>query len=358
MSAGAGIGAGRRTSAGALTSTGPGVTADAGTRARRPSRAPGRERGIALLTAILLVALGTIIAASLGYKTVLTARRGAGVFAFDQSILAAEGTEALAGYALTESSKENPQYDAPGQPWSMPYGPVQAAPGVTVTASLQDLQGRFNLNNLVTANGTIDASQLQAFQNLLEIVGLDPKWAALMADWIDADSVPYPEGGAEDGTYLSQVPPYRTANREITSASALLALPGFGAARYAKLAPYVTALPEGTPVNVCTASGPVLDALGPPGVRQYSEMSAQQLAEQRAKGCFPTTTEYQEGFNEELGSAGNAATVAMKGVAEKSSYFLLTSIVDVGSDEFYLYSLLYRQGASPPRVIGRSFTPD
>jgi general secretion pathway protein K len=324
--------------------------------ARRPVGTPSRERGIALLTAILLVALGTIIAASLGYKTVLTARRGAGVFAFDESLLAAESAEALAGYALTLSRQQNSQYDAPGQLWSMPYGPVQVAPGVTVTASLQDLQGRFNLNNLVKPDGTIDDSELQAFQNLLGIVGLDPKWAAMMADWIDADSVPYPTGGAEDPTYLSQVPPYRTANRWITSASELLALPGFGAERYEKLAPYVTALPPG-PVNLCTASGPVLDALGPPGLRQYSEMSAQQLAEQRAAGCFPTRAEYQEGFNEQ---AGNVSTVAMApgGVAEQSSYFLLTSIVDVGSDEFYLYSLLARQGTGQPRVIQRSFTPD
>ena len=322
-----------------------------------PARMPSRERGVALLTAILLVALGTIIAASLGYKTVLTARRGAGVFAFDDSLLAAESTEALAGYALTESREQSPQFDAPGQLWSTPYGPVQAAPGVTVAASLQDLQGRFNLNNLVSAQGTIVPNQLAAFQNLLQIVGLDPKWAALMADWIDADSVPYPEGGAEDPTYLSQTPPYRTANRQITSASELLALPGFGAARYETLAPYVTALPRGTAVNLCTASGPVLDALGPPGLRQYSELSATQLGQQRASGCFPTQQDYQAAFN---GQAGAIGTVAMTpgDVGEQSSYFLLTSIVDVGSDEFYLYSLLARQGTGQPRVIQRSFTPD
>jgi general secretion pathway protein K len=313
--------------------------------AGRCVRARGRERGVALLTAILLVALGTIIAASLGFNTVMTARRGAGVFAFDQSILAAEAAEALAGYALRESRQQNSQYVAPNQPWAQPYGPVQAAPGVTVEGSLQDLQGRFNLNNLVDPSGKIVDNEVQALQNLLQIVGLEPKWAVMIADWIDAGSDPDGAGGAEDETYLSQVPPYRTANRQITSASELLALPGFGAERYAKLAPYVTALPQGTPVNLCTASGPVLDALGPRGNRQFSEVSPRQLAEERANGCFPTLKVYQAGFSD----------IA---IAEQSSYFLLTSIVDIGSDEFYLYSLLDQQGSSPPRVIQRSFTPD
>lgn len=315
-----------------------------------------RQRGIALLTAILLVALGTIIATSLGYETVMTARRGAGAFAFDQSLLAAEAAEALAGYALRESVQQDPKDVSVGQAWSMPYGPAQLAPGVTVEASLEDLQGRFNLNNLVNANGAIDPNALQAFENLLANVGLETKWAPMMADWIDAGSVPYDPGGAKDDTYLSQDPPYRTANRQITSASALLALPGFGAARYARIAPYVTALPQGTRINLCTAQAPVLDALGPADVRQFSNWTAQQLATQRANGCFPTQTVYQAAFE---GVPGAGTSLAMTGVAQTSSYFRLTSIVDIGSEEFYLYSLLYMaQGTNVVRVIQRSFTAD
>lgn len=318
----------------------------------------GRERGVALLTAILLVAFGTILATSLGYRTVMTARRGAGVFAFDRSLLAAETAEGLAAYALRESHQRYPHDDAPGQPWSSPYGPVQIAPGVTLQASLEDLQGRFNLNNLVKTNGRIDLTQLKAFEHLLQNLGLETRWAVMMADWIDANSVPEGAQGAEDATYLSQTPPYRTANREITSASELLALPGFGAKRYRKLSPYVTALPRGTTVNLCTASGPLLDALGPAGVKQYSNLAAKQLARQRGSGCFPTVQEYQAAFR---GQSGAAGTVAMStgpaGVGEHSSYYRLTSIVDIGSEQFYLYSLLYRQGSAAVRVIQRSFAP-
>lgn len=79
-----------------------------------------RQRGVALLTAILLVALGTIIATSLGYETVMTARRGEGDFAFDQSLLAAEAAEALAGYALRQSAQQDPKDVRWGRPGRCP----------------------------------------------------------------------------------------------------------------------------------------------------------------------------------------------------------------------------------------------
>ncbi|HYK26046.1 MAG TPA: hypothetical protein VEV18_07290, partial [Steroidobacteraceae bacterium] len=65
---------------------------------RRSGRGAGprRERGVALLTAILLVALGTIIATAIAYRTAMTARRGQGTFALDQAILVAEAGEAIA----------------------------------------------------------------------------------------------------------------------------------------------------------------------------------------------------------------------------------------------------------------------
>lgn len=323
-------------------------------RARRRT-APPRERGVALLTAILLVALGTILATALGYQTAMTARRGQGDFAMDQSILVAEAGEALAAYALRESRANFPKEDAPGQPWSMPYGPVEVTSGVTLEAWLEDMQGRFNLNNLVDPDGRKDAQEVQAFRNLLAILGLEPKWADLIADWIDEDTVVDSPDGAEDSTYLSQIPPYRAANRQITSPSALLALPGFGPDRYARIAPYVTALPSGTKVNLCTASGVVLDAMAPTGERQYSTLDPKSLAEQRANGCFPTVQVYEQPF----GNTGQAGANLTSLIGTQSDYFRLTSVVNIGSTQFYLYSLLHReQNGSRVHVIQRSFTAD
>jgi general secretion pathway protein K len=315
---------------------------------------PGRQRGIALLTAIMLVALGTILAATIGYQNAMTARRGQAIFAFDQSLLIAEAGEAIAAYALRETRKMDAQHVYPGQPWSMPYGPVEVIPGVMLLAQLEDMQGRFNLNSLVKVNGTTDDDAVIMFQKLLQLVGLETKWAPMIADWIDADQIADGPDGAEDGTYLSQVPPYRTANAQITSPSELLALPGFGRDRYLRIAPYVTALPRNVGINLCSASGPVLDALGPEGQTQYSLMTPQQLQMERQNGCFPTLTDFNASFS------GNAPALGkvQNRIGMVSNYFRLTSVISVGTMRFALYSLLHQEGDLRTRPIQRSFTSD
>jgi general secretion pathway protein K len=310
-----------------------------------------RQRGVALMTAILLVALATILAATIGYENAMTARRGTATFAFDQSVHVAMAAEAIGAYALLQSRKQNPTTTYLGQFWSTPYGPVDLIPGVTLEAGLEDAQGRFNLNNLVNGDGTTNAAAVSLFENLLTILGLETKWAPMMADWIDADTVPNNPDGAEDSVYLSQMPPYRAANMFITSASEILALPGFGRDRYVQLAPYITALPQGTPINICTAHKEVLNALTP-GTANFTD--DQSLAKSRQdNGCFPTQNDFFP-----LLTDVNTKNAAKSMVATQSSYFTLTSIVTIGSTQFALYSLLYQGGDQRVRTIQRSFTAD
>ena len=325
-------------------------------RAARQRARPLRrqQRGIALLVAILLVALGTILAATVGYENAMTARRGTATYALDQSILIGEGAEALTAYGLRQIRQSDPSHTYPGQGWGNPVGPMEVVPGVMLTAQVEDLQGRINLNNLVQTDGTPDPVYIAALTTLLESLGLEPKWAGYLVDWIDADIVPQNPDGAEDSVYMGQTPPYRTANRYITSASELLALPGFGRERYMLLAPYVVALPYGTKINVCTAPGLVLDAFIGAG---HSEFSADpnQLQQNRtsANGCWPTLANYQAAFPQN----GFSSSVGGK-FAQNSSYFRLTSMVTIGGTEFNLYSLLYQDQTGAVRAIQRSFTAD
>jgi type II secretory pathway component PulK len=106
-------------------------------------------------------------------------------------------------------------------------------------------------------------------------------------------------------------------------------------------------------VNLCTASGPVLDALVPTGERNYSEQDPKSLAKQRTNGCFPTPTEYKAAF------AGDQKAVAatMSEVGTQSDFFRLTSVVSVGTMQFSLYSLLKRENGKL-HVIQRTFTAD
>ena len=326
------------------------------TQRQRPWRSRKVQRGVALIVAILLVALGTIIAATVAYENAMAARRGTATFAFDQSIMISEGAEALAAFGIRQFFQANPSNVYLGQGWDKPVGPMEVVPGVMLEASLEDMQGRLNLNNLVQKDGTPDPVYVAAFTKLLELVGLETKWAPLLVDWIDVDIVPQSIDGAEDSVYMGQTPPYRTANRYITSTTELLALPGFGRDRYLALAPYITALPQGTKINVCTARDKVLDAFLAAGQTEFSA-TAGQLDKNRTAttGCFPTLANYQAAFSN---PKAPGVAQAMGKFGQNSVYFRLSSFITIGSAEFNLYSLLYRDATGAVRPIQRSFTPD
>ena len=324
-------------------------------RRRRHGRAAPRrrQRGVALLVAILLVALGTIIAASMAYDNAMTARRAAASFDFDQALLTAEGSEVIAAYLLQQSVSQNAQYIYPGQGWSRPLPPTEVMPGVVLEASLEDLQGRFNINDLVEQDGnTPNQAAIAAFQRLLTMVGLNAKWADYLVDWIDKNSTPMFPDGAEDSVYMEMNPPYRTPNLPVTSTSELMALPGFTRADFDRIAPYITALPIGVPVNLCSASGVLADALS--GVVQYSANPAGFQKDREAAGtCFPTQAVF-------LSAISNPALrQQLQGLtAQTSAWFRLTSFVGEGSTEFAVYSTLYLEPTHQVRVVMRSFTPN
>ena len=327
-----------------------------------------RQRGVALLVAILLVALGTIIAAAMAYDNAMTARRAAASFDFDQALLTAQGAEALAAYGLQQSVSQNAQYIYPGQRWSQPLQPTEVMPGVMLQASMEDLQGRFNINDLLEQDGnTPNQAAITAFQRLLTMVGLNAQWADYLVDWIDKNSSPL-SNGAEDSVYMEMDPPYRTPNLPITSTSELMALPGFTRADFDQLAPHIAALPLGTPINVCSADPWVLDALI--GHVQFSSDPAQFEKDREAAGtCFPSKQEVLTAATNvgsggsfggsTLGGGGNTApqqSIASL-IDQKSSWFRLTSFVGEGSSEFAVYSTLYLGTTHQVRVVMRSFTP-
>jgi general secretion pathway protein K len=309
---------------------------------------PGAQRGVALLTAIVLVAIATVLATAIAFASAMSARRATTVFGADQSLLAAEGAEAMAAYLLKQAGPNNAQ-DSLNQPWAQSYGPMQLLPGVSLEfAQLEDQQGKFNINNL-TSGGASNATSIAQFQQLLALLGLESKWAPLIADWIDSDNEPNFPDGAEDSVYLAQSPAYRTANLPVTSISELLALPGFGRDRYNRLAPYISALPPGTSINVCTAPGVVLDGIS--GKVEYSSNPQQLLAHRQADGCFPTLAVFQSS----LTSKPQVNTSSATSLGQTTSYFRLRCLITIGTARFSLYSLLQRDGAGQIHVVLRTF---
>jgi general secretion pathway protein K len=313
---------------------------------------PSRQRGIALLVAIIMFAIATTLAAAITYNKAMSARRAAATFTMEQALQAGMAAEALASIALqNDGTNSKTELD---KEWAQPLGPIEIeGTGVWIQAQLEDVSGRFNLNRLVKLSPTgdafvVDEDQADIFRNLLQDVGLEARWADLMVDWIDSDIAPYGQGG-EDTLYLTQVPAYRPPNTFITHASEMLALPGFGPERWAKIAPFVTALPRDVPINVCSASGLVLDVTKN-DPQNRTEFASQDLVKAREKGCFPVQSAYLSGI-----SSADLKARATERVDEHSSWFRLRTNIRIGTAEFVLYSVLFREGGNRVRTVQRSF---
>lgn len=304
------------------------------------------QRGVALITAVVLVALATLIAVAIGSRSALSARRSAASFSIEQGLQYAAGAEGLASYVL---SQDRNSQDTLAESWAQPYGPVEASPGVMLAAVIRDEQGKFNLNSLLNGQGAIDPQAMAVFTRLLELVQIEPRYGALLADWLDKDNQAQGDGG-EDSLYMGQTVPHLAGNTPITSISELLQLPGFGRERFARLAPFVTALPPAVvKINVCVAPGVVLDALfaleeSKRGTLEYSQLDPKQLADTRSRGCFPTVDVLR-------------ATIGPKVTryaGERSQFFKLQSSIQVGTNDFALYSLLQRDDGFKVRPILRT----
>jgi general secretion pathway protein K len=318
----------------------------------RAIKSRSSQRGIALITAVLIVALATILAVNVSFHGYLDQRRSSTRFILDQGYEVALGAEAWAADTLQKDMRAAKTVDFT-QAWATPLPPIPIEGG-EVEGGLEDMQGRFNLNALIDPNtGKADPKALARFQMLLQLLQLEPAWAQAIADWIDADTDPEIPDGAEDTVYTSLTPSYRTANMPITRTSELLALNGFGIERYRKLEPFVSALPVsqqgGLSINVCTAPPEVLDAII--GEVNFSQ-SKDNVAESRKRGCFPTADVALSSINDP-----QRKQEVQRMLVETSRYFRATIFVTIGSTQFTMYSLLYSAGgqAGAFRPILRSF---
>jgi len=299
-----------------------------------------QQRGVALITAVLVVAIGTMIAVNLMWEGRLDLRRAESALAADQGLLYVQGAEAWAADILRQDLVDSPDSDHFGEQWAIELPPLPVDGG-SITGRLEDLQARFNLNNLVGADGMEDQLARRQFERLLNSLELDPGLAGSVVDWLDPDTeLRFPTGG-EDVAYTSQDPPYRTANSMITSTSELMAIAGFDREMYRRLAPYVTVLPRGTKLNVNTALDVLLASLSD----DLDMATATALVEERANEAFIDIDATFEGL------VDPDTLQEIDGVSE---HFLLTATVTLGSNQLTMRSVLQRDRSGITRSLFRS----
>jgi general secretion pathway protein K len=290
------------------------------------------NRGVALITAVLITAAIAIAAVAMAAQQNLDVRRTANIIDGDRSYVFALGVESWAMQILMRDRRDN-QTDNLNEDWAVQLPPISVE-GAVVTGHIEDLQGRFNLNNLIK-DDKLSPLDMQRFQRLLTILGLDPNLADAVVDWIDPDSDITQPAGAEDAQYLRAAVPYRAANRPFVSPSELLLVQGFSADVYQQLAPYVSALPARSAINVNTASKEVLMALAD----NISEDDAQQLIDGRGdKGYASLDTFLQDKVLAGRGVKKDDLSVA-------TDYFLLDAQAKFDRAQTHLYSLLARSNS-------------
>jgi general secretion pathway protein K len=307
----------------------------------------GRQRGIALVTALLVVAVAVVAASAMLVTHNVAVHRSSNLRFVEQAWWYGAGVENWVGEILRKD-REQGEIDYLGEDWARPvdYLPIE---GGFVRGQIVDQQGCFNLNNLDGPFADAAAEQLKRLIGLLE--GSDPYTAPglvqAIQDWIDTNADARPPGGAEDGIYTGFDPPYRTANQPMQTASELLLVNGITPELYQALSPYVCALPRrnDSAINVNTASALVLASLAPGMTLKDGEALA---ARREQAGPYESTQD----FRDEEVLAGKAVDERMISVA--TEYFLLTGEIRVSNGRVNLYSLILRAQDGTPHLLAHS----
>lgn len=298
-----------------------------------------RQRGIALILALLALVLAVLLATALLDRGEQTAARWRTGWRAEQSWQLLQGLELWAREVLLADARDS-RSDSLDEPWAR-ESPVLQVPGGEVRGRLRDLGGCFNLNALAPLDVT-DALAVQRFQRLLKGLQLPVEIAVQAADWIDRDSQPQ-VGGAEDSNYLAMPPYARVGNTAFADASELLRLPAMTPEFWQRLRPFVCALPVDHRINLNTAPPELWlvlhDAMTPAIARRLARTEA------RAYVDLDAVRAALAGAGMEMGD--------MTAYDVVSRYVLIEAEVRVDGLDFRYQSLLQR-GEGEVRVLARA----
>lgn len=194
-----------------------------------------RERGVALITALLVVAIAVTAAIGMNVRDHTQIQRSGLVFEQDRARSLLLGAEVVALRLL----EQWPNLDE--LPWDGCVSPAVplVIDDIDLIARLENLHCRFNLNSLARA----DNPPVAAFADLVARAGSDASiaaWqgeqlAAAIRDWMDPET--------DDPAYRLRSPPERSGNRPFLLASELNRVHGMTPEIWDALASYVTARP-------------------------------------------------------------------------------------------------------------------
>jgi general secretion pathway protein K len=298
---------------------------------------PRPMRGAAVVLAMLLAALAAAVAATVfadqqrWSHTVLHRR--------DQvqaQALAVAGVQ-WGRQILYDDAQRSP-IDHLREPWAMALPAIPLDNG-EVRGAIVDAQARLNVNALGEDGAGADIAQARIARLLAQRGGPVGAIAAI-GDWIDHDSV-VRDGGAEDAFYAARRAPGLAANAQLLRVAELAEVKGVSPSALAAVAPFLTALPAGTPVNVNTAPPEVLAAI----VDKLSGDELATLLAARARNPFNNLAELRAQL------PAGAVLAGEESLAVKSDYFYVTIEAQQGATRARARALLHRKGNAWPDVV-------
>ena len=241
---------------------------------RASSFSTRKEKGVALISVLLVFAIVTIIAGDMLSRSYLDTRKSAAISNTKQAYLYALSGEQYARQVLVrdyrDSGSQTPsgtdtRSDSLTDNWSILKQGFDIDNG-TLSIEISDLQGKFNLNNLRNIDGSANMEAASQFERLLSSLKIGTNYAPILADWLDKDKKRR-VNGAEDAQY--QTNDYYTANKVLADKTELRLLRGFSSEDYDTLQDYVVALPQDaistvngkTKYNINTMDAKLLEAL-------------------------------------------------------------------------------------------------
>ncbi len=220
-----------------------------------------QQQGIALITILVMVALATILAATIAKRQANTAENTAYLMRQNQSLLYAKSAEAFFSELLVDDANNAGAVDHLQENWAKPMPAFPVEDGF-VSGTLQDESGKFNLNSLVNDEGVPNPQAKLWFEKLLLRVGLPEKLSEAVIDWQDADDEISGTMGAENSYYQGLPQGYLAANSKFHNVEELKLIRGFEDQKYLQIVDYVSALPASdSKVNVNTAPAMLLASL-------------------------------------------------------------------------------------------------
>ena len=310
------------------------------------------QRGIALLTILVMVALATILAATIAKRQTNTSENTGYLMRQDQSLLYAKSAEAFFSELLIQDSDNGSSIDHLQENWAKPMPAFPVEDGF-ISGRLLDESGKFNLNNLLKADGSVDESARRWFEKLLQRVGLPAELSQAVIDWQDADDETTGAMGAESNYYQGLDPSYLASNTRFHQVEELKLVRGFEGKNYDLIAPYVTALPEATKINMNTAAPLLLASIDP---KLDVKTLEQELKAKQAELTYFNSVEDLWKLNAFSGIEPQNKTDAAAWLDSKSNYFTAQIEVVLSERKRQFSSAMMRKDKQVT-VYSRSLAP-